>query len=210
MSKPPSPTPPLGYVREAPGLTAASQMATLRAHGHADASIAVDGGHRASGIVRDWAWLLAKLRSGDVLSVVALRVIYVSGRDRTPRRSLMAAVHNVEDRGASIVETSTGRSSTNQRERDMMIVDALDRIARTGRGGRPRFGLPGDQHAYALEQWTSTRHRTNADAFAAIVTTARARGWRELLRLRSVQAFGNVFGGSGRPRQKLPMKGKKP
>jgi hypothetical protein len=72
--------------------------------------------------------------------------------------------------------------------------------------GRPKRELSKEEHALGRRHWFSHEHATNAAAFRAARTEATAQRMSGLLRLRSPQAFGNVFGPSGRA--KLRRKGK--
>ncbi len=55
-----------------------------------------------------------------------------------PRLTLWAILFEIEDRGATIREISTGRSTANPRERDMMIRDALEVLTKGARANAAR------------------------------------------------------------------------
>lgn len=185
-----------------PKLSALQQEATLRSHGIEASNITVDGRKMRSGRPETWVWQLRKLRDGDTLAVSHMRAIYVPLPGLTVRKALLKPLHQVEDKGATLVELSTGRWSNAKRECEIMIAEALDQIARASKGGRKAHEFSAEELALVEENWRSFRHRTNQQAVDAILAEARDRGMVNLLRLRSVQAFVNVFKGSGRERIK--------
>jgi hypothetical protein len=197
----------IGWVRDLPKLSADQQVAALVAHGIAVRDVVVDGRKLPSGLRMNWGWLMRKLRSGDTLAVTRLRALYTPRAKLTPRKSLFRTLHEIEDAGVEIIETATGRRSTNARQRDMMIADCLDAIARSrvgGDSGRPkREPYSAAELALVEQHWPNQRrHTTNKAAVDAIHEVARERGFTRLLDLRSPQAFINVFGASGRGRPK--------
>ncbi len=200
----------IGWVRDLPKLSGKQQLAALRSYGIAERDILVDGRKMDSGRRENWAWLMRKLRSGDTLAVVKLRTVYTPHGKLTPRKSLFKALHEIEDHGVTIVEISTSRRASVARERDMMIADCLDQIARArtgGDSGRPRREFTEAEREIVERHWpNTTRHRTNQAAVDAIHEAARKSGQTALLNLRSVQAFINFFGSSGRGNQKRKTK----
>jgi hypothetical protein len=87
----------------------------------------------------------------------------------------------------------------------MMISDCLDEIARASKGGdagRPKLELSPAERALVERHWRSGEHATNQVAVDVIRAAARKARMSQLLRLRSVQAFNNKFGPSGRLRIK--------
>lgn len=95
--------------------------------------------------------LIDRLRKGDLVKVRHLHILAPNKcrTDHNPRRDLWRILHAIEDRGATVVEISTNRTTANQRERDMMIADAIEVVTRGARaiaararengklGGRP-------------------------------------------------------------------------
>lgn len=146
--------------REKPRYPAAAQRAALELAGCGDwAELSDKDG------VRD---LLDRLRRGDTVKVRHLHLLAPPKRrtDDNPRRELWETIHRIEDRGASILEVSTGRSTANQRERDTMIADAIEVITRGARaisaklarengrkGGRPPTEISDHQRASARALW---------------------------------------------------------
>lgn len=202
----------IGWICDLPRLAASTQRAALLAAGVAERDIIADGATMSSRRRQDWSWLMRKLRAGDTLAVAKLRAIYEPQGKLSPRRALFHRLHDVEDRGCHIIEISTGRRSTIARERDMMVSDCLDQLTRSAQGrdgGRPRLELSPAEIAVVERHWPSSRHATNQAAVAAIRVEAQAAGMTELLRMRSVQAFLNRFGASGRGRLAV-QPGRKP
>lgn len=161
-----------GYIRPLPRLTEAGQRVKLATAGCA--SIYVEG---AGETLAD---AIAGLRRGDTLAVVWLHVLAPSRksyRDR-PRQALWAAVRAIEARGASILETETGRSSAVPAERDDMMQDAIEHLTSAGRAaagrrngrkskGRPPVEYTEDVVERARGVWYDLRHDTNTAAVAA-------------------------------------------
>jgi hypothetical protein len=192
----------IGWVSAYPKSPAPTQERALASFGVLPADIVVDG-RQVKGRSREtWAWLLKKARPGDTIAVTKLRAIYSPRGKETPRKALFRALHDLEDRGCKIVEISTGLHSSNARERDKMIAACLDELARSrsgGDAGRPKRELSAAEHALGRRHWFSHEHETNVSAVFQARKEAGELGMRELLRLRSPQAFINVFGPSGRP-----------
>lgn len=191
----------IGWVKQFPRVAADKQLAALLAYGVDPSRIIMDGRKDTRRERETWDTLGAMMRAGDTLAVSRLRVIYGPKGKETPRRALFRAIHQVEDAGCKIVEIATGRRSWNARERDMMIRDALDDIARSRRGedgGRPRLEWSAEEKRIVKVHWHSHQHPTNAAAFKAIKADARAAGLTWLASLRHLQSIQNVFGASGR------------
>lgn len=124
-----------------------------------------------------------------------LLVRRVKRTDVNLRLNLWRVVHAIEDRGATIEETATGRKSTDPRQRDDMISDAIETLTRShnaraakvaranGRkGGRPPNVLSDEQTAKARAAWF------NSDlAGGRLLKTIRAAGYT---RSRCYQEFG--------------------
>lgn len=193
----------IGWVRNLPKLAEPAQKRALKAHGLTCENIVVHGRQLKGRSRETWGWLLKKLRTGDTLAVVKLRAIYDPALGKTPRKALFKALHQIEDMGVDILEVSTLRRSSVARARDMMIADCLDEIARSAKGGdsgRPKRELTTAEQELAMRHWKSTEHATNQHAVDVIRSEARRQKMTGLLRLRSPQAFVNVFGASGRGR----------
>lgn len=166
-------------------------------------------------VYEDWALLIRQRRPGtqDVVVVSDLWVI-ADPRARTVkggmRQSLMARRAELRKAGASIVELSSGRSTTDAVEADAMLADALDVLAntrsRSARIGRPPKSYTPDQQTVMRLHWHSRQHVTNRAALAAMA----ADGVRV-----SVQMATRLLGPSGRkpgttgprPAKKAPKRG---
>jgi hypothetical protein len=200
----------IGWVRDLPKLAPGAQERALLAYGILAHDIVVDG-RRVSGRSReDWPWLLKKLRPGDTLAVVKLRAIYTP-HGNSPSKSILRAVHAIEDHGCRILEISTGLRSWMPRERDKMIAACREVIALSRKGGdagRPAREWSKAEREIVMRHWHSTEHATNAAAFAAIKADAKAAGLTALASLRHSTSIGNsnAFGPSGRGRLKPKSK----
>lgn len=117
---------------------------------------------------------IKSLRQGDVATVVWLGILVDPiGSLKARRRDLQDTLDEIEARGASIWELATGRRSTDKKQRDAMVIDAVEGLARgrfdrgTDRPGRPpRFSSPEDK-AIIWEEWHEKRHKNNAAAALA-------------------------------------------
>jgi hypothetical protein len=191
----------IGYASSYPKSDGEAQERALAAFGIDPGDIIVDGRERKGHSRETWASLFLKARAGDTIAVTKLRAIYAPRGKETPRKAVFRAVHEIEDHGCRIVEISTGLLSSNARDRDKMIAACLDELARSragGDAGRPKRELSAAEHALGRKHWFDMRHTTNAAAVAAVRSEAKTLRMAGLLRLRSPQAFGNVFGPSGR------------
>lgn len=155
----------------------------------------------AAGIAKvydDWALLIRQRRrgAGDVVAVSDLWVI-ADPTKRTVkggmRGSLIDRRAEARTAGASILELATGRSTLDAGEADAMLTDALDVLAnsrsRSKRIGRPPKDYGEHERTIMRIHWTSTKHRTNRDALAAMA----ADGVKA-----SVQMATRLLGPSGR------------
>ena len=148
------------WIRELPRYPGAPQLAALSEHGCGQIFDASKPNARDD--------MIDQLRRGDVIKVRSLHLLAMPRRRTTdePRRDLWATIHAIEDRGASVLELATMRSTTNHRERDMMIADAIETITRGARalprkiarengklGGRPPAKISDEQRAAARELW---------------------------------------------------------
>lgn len=114
-------------------------------------------------------------RHGDVVAVTRLMLLADPGRRYQPggmRQALYKAIDAIEAAGATILEIDTGRSTADARQRDQMIRDAVDDLARTRKGtrrpGRPNRVWTAEQRTIMEIHWRDVRHRTNRDAVASI------------------------------------------
>lgn len=168
--------------------------------------IVVDGRRVGQRKPEDWAYLLKKLRPGDVLAVTTLRTLIAPRPRETPHHALIRSLAEVETAGAvDVVEIGTGRRTSLPRDRDTMIADAIAAHKR-GDVGRPPQGWAEAGREIVGRHWRSADHLTNTAALAAIRADARAAGLTELARVRHPQAIGNRFGPSGRPYDKSKSK----
>jgi hypothetical protein len=202
----PKPQTIVSWVRHVGRTSDDAQVAAHLAHGVPVAMIVVDGRKVGQRRPEDWAYLLKKVRPGDVLAVTTLRTLIMPRPRETPHHALVRALHEVETAGAvDVVEIGTGRRTSLPRDRDTMIADAVAAHKR-GDVGRPPQGWAEAGREIIERHWHSTRHATNADALAAIREDARAAGLVELARLRNPQSIGNRFGPSGRAGKSKPKK----
>lgn len=195
------PTYIIGWARAYPKSPADAQRRALEHYGIPSDLIVVDGRQTKGRSAENWPWLLKKLRAGDALAVTKLRAIYDADAGRTPRLALFRSIHNIEDMGCVILEISTDRSTAKARERDMMIADCLDDLARSrsgGDAGRPASEWSKAELAIVEKHWRSLEHATNALALKAIKAEAKASKLSRLARLSSPQLCAHYFGPSGR------------
>jgi len=201
----------IGYASSYPKSDADAQSRALAAYGIEPGNIVINGRTVKGRSKETWAWLLKKARPGDTIAVTKLRAIYQPRGKETPRKALFRALHDLEDHGCKIVETSTGLHSSNARERDKMVAACLDELARSrsgGDAGRPKRELSKEEDALGRKHWFDMRHVGNEGAFRAARAEATSLRMAGLLRLRSPQAFGNVFGPSGRAKLRRKRKTK--
>jgi len=157
------------------------------------------------------AWLHS-LRPGDVGVVTWLGLLADPvGNVTLRRRDLKEVLDAIEHQGASVWELATGRRSTDKKQRDAMIADAWDGLAKqrfdkgTAKAGRPaQFTAPEDR-AVVWEEWHSKAHKTNAEAARAASarlkrTISANRMWRIVLEMRKDKGISaaDLKGGSGR------------
>lgn len=147
-------------IRALPRHTEAGQRAVLEPDGCGD-WIAL---HERDGFEE----LIGRLRRGDTVKLARLRFL-APPKLRTsdnPRRDLWRMLHAIEDRGAIVREVSTGRATSDPRQRDMMIADAIEEITRGSRaisirrarengklGGRPPKVIKPVQREAARSVW---------------------------------------------------------
>lgn len=119
------------------------------------------------------AWMRS-LRKGDLATVAWLGLLADPiGNVRARRRDLMDTIEEIEGKGAAIWELATGRRSSDKKQRDAMIADAIEGLARQRfdkgfeKPGRPpRFSDPEDR-AIIWNEWHSKRNKTNTQAAEA-------------------------------------------
>lgn len=135
--------------------------------------------------------------AGDVVAVRSLLLLADPTAKRQAggmRQSLYKTIDAIEAAGAAILELETGRSTADARQRDLMIRDAVDSLARTRAGtrrpGRPRTTWTEQEVAIMREHWFSRRHETNEAAVAVIVEAG--------VRRATVSKAGKLLGPSGR------------
>jgi hypothetical protein len=199
----------IGYASGYPKSPEDAQERALVAFGIDAGDIIVNGRTRKGYSPENWLSLFRKARSGDTIAVTKLRAIYAPKGRETPRQALFRAIHESEIHGCTIVEISTGLLSSVARERDKMIAACLDELARAragGDAGRPKRELTKDEHALGRRHWYDLQHKTNAAAVAAARAEAKKLRMHGLLRLRSPQAYTNVFGASGRAKLRRKSK----
>jgi hypothetical protein len=87
------------------------------------------------------------------------------------RKDLWNVVRRIEENGGVIWELATGRRSDSREQRDGMIEDAIDALARgrpkysnRDRRGRPPKEFPDDVWEKAKAVWESRRHKTWQEA----------------------------------------------
>jgi hypothetical protein len=156
---------------------------------------------KAAGIVRvyeDWALLIRQRRKGhgDVVVVCSLYLVADPKRRTVKggmRQSVFDRLREMRQVGASVFELDTGRSSSNEDERDAMLAEAFERLsqsrAHSDRIGRPPKVYTDDQKTIMRLHWTSMKHPTNRDALKAMADDG--------VRV-SVQQVTKLLGPSGR------------
>lgn len=137
-------------------------------------------------------------KKDDVVAVLWLHLL-ADPRKKQRRRDMMAALHAIEEKGASVFELGSGRSTRNPRERDLMIIDASEALGlgrvpgRNTKPGRPARVFADKDLSIIQLHWYSGKHATDAKAVEAI----RAAGVKNISGsiIRKMPRFGN----SGRP-----------
>lgn len=114
------------------------------------------------------AEMMDTTRRGDVTYVTELHLLArrVKRTNHNMRLDLWDALHDIERRGGSVIETRTGRSTTDPQQRDDMLKDAIEvltrghmaratKIARANGalGGRPPRAFSEAQTEAARKAW---------------------------------------------------------
>lgn len=174
------------------------------------------------GKMGDLSACIRSLRDGDGLAVHKLSDL---ANDRATLRKTIKAVH---DKGAHVFEVGTKRRSDNPGELAEMIFEATDKLAQVrkghsskkarefgSRGGRPGFEWTDPQRAMIERHWYDMRHKTNADAIAAIneeLKPAKRKVNAHYVWRMMQKKYGDEKAGSGRqtgPRRKIVTKRKR-
>ena len=180
----------IGMVCRSSRVTNEAQITALRKAG---AEWIVELGRVVPKSWRDVASIVSK---GDTLHVYGLALVPTKRGDDVLSPSAQASefIMEVHERGGTVVEVSTGRSSRNRSQRQAMIKDAAKALRRgnrtppTGRGrGRPKTEWPADTVTKAKAVWFSRHYVSNVAAAAHLPEGMTAKhAWQ-------------LFGASGRP-----------
>ncbi len=124
------------------------------------------------------AELIKSVRKGSIVEVVELFLLAkVAGRADVRRRDLLKVMDEIEDKGGTIRELSTGDEAPRRQRR--MLLRAYEMIANSGRGrrsaengklskGRPERKFTKEQWDAAERIWFSRRYKTRQEATLAI------------------------------------------
>lgn len=114
------------------------------------------------------------IRKTDIVSVYRLYLMVDPSKRYARgglRGSLYATIDAIEALGGTIVELSTGRRSSDRQQRDAMIRDAIEDMARSRSDapvGRPRKDWTDSQKAIIQKHWFLLAHPTNQAAVRAM------------------------------------------
>lgn len=121
-----------------------------------------------------WREAVKGVRPGDVVYIVALvQVATERGDDKLPPSGQPAEfILEVHERGASVIETWTGRNSRNQKERREMVAEAVRSLRGGGRklppsgkpAGRPANAFSAEALEHNKKCWLSRSYATNGVA----------------------------------------------
>ena len=189
MSKP---TFTLGFVRDLPRLKRAGQEAELRKHG---VQWLYYKNERLVNAVRPASLNIVALYRLELLADPATR-----RKAGDMRKSMFRTLNALEKKGAVLWEISTNLRTDRGRERDTMIQDAIDRLARSKTGsdaGRPKTKWSVEQMRIMKLHWPSLEHRYDKDAWQAIVDAGVPISFSQLR---------HALGASGRARIKKPKR----
>lgn len=180
----------IGMVCKSPSIRPETQEAALRKAG---AEWIVSLGRVTP---KSWRDVVNAVREGDTVYIYGLALVPTKrGEDELkPTDQVREFLIEVHDRGGTVVEVSTGRSSRNRSQRQGMVKDAVKGLKRgnrspaTGRGrGRPKAEFAADDVAKAKAVWFSRDYVTNVAAAKYLPRGMTAkRAWL-------------LFGASGRP-----------
>ena len=154
----------VGYVRDHPKRSVAAQRALMARHGVAK-------------VYADLALCIRQRRkgAGDVVAVAWLPLVADPKRRTVAgglRAAMLDAIRDLDRAGATVMELETMRSTSDASQREAMILDAIDALARTRVGvrspGRPSIVWTADQQRTMREHWRSRDHATDRAAHAAI------------------------------------------
>lgn len=149
-------------------------------------------------VYRDWSLLIRHRRQNvaDVIAVTDFFLVADPKRLRVRggvRQSLIDRRREARQKGASILELRTGRSTLNPDEADDMLLHAMDVLAgtqsRSSKTGRKPKTYSDHEMTIMRLHWRSMEHRTNRIALAAMA----ADGVKV-----SVQIVTRILGPSGR------------
>lgn len=116
--------------------------------------------------------MVDQLRRNDVVHITHLHLYAkrVARTNHNMRLDLWQALRDLEDHGGSIVETSTGRTTADRKQRDDMIRDAIEILTRGHKarastiarkngmkGGRPPKVLTAEQKEAARAAWINPK-----------------------------------------------------
>lgn len=155
----------VGYIRVIlPRYALVGQKDAMERNGVAN--YLVEGGKRPAptGTRQD---VLRMMRSGRLLAVQHLFLLADPRKRSGQRADLWKAIAAVEDRGGAIWELCTGRKSSDRKERDGMIADAIEALARgrhkrsaSDKRGRPPKEFSEAQWKQAHDAWHSRKLKT--------------------------------------------------
>lgn len=139
------------------------QMGAIRAHGLTDET------------ETDRAKLVRDIREKDIWVVYRLFLLADPKRKRGPggmRKSLYDTVDALEAKGGHVIELHPKLRTTRRKaDRDAMMRDAIEDLARTrkhDRPGKPNIVWAPDQRTVIERHWFDMRHPTNAAACKAM------------------------------------------
>jgi hypothetical protein len=140
-------------------------------------------------------------RPGDVVAVTHAHLLS-EPKDRRkkggPRQSLYSALDGFKAKKTVVWEVSTNRRTDDADQRELMVREAIEKLARTrvhsDRKGRPPRKWTQEELETIEWHWRSLGHETNEEAIAAM----RAEGIKRI----SVSIVSKRFGPSGRDKIK--------
>ena len=157
----------IGVICKSPSIKAETQETALRKAG---AQWIVTLGRV---LPKSWRDVVNVVREGDTVYVYGLALVPTKRGDDelAPSVQVREFIIEVHDKGGTVVEVSSGRSSRNRSQRLAMVKDATkalrrgSRTAPTGKGrGRPKGEFSSDEIAEAKRVWFSRDYATNVIA----------------------------------------------